>query len=85
MCFRAKPYHVGFRVDDQETGPDPKAQGKTASVDYWYLDGVKRIQEQPFGVSAEIQSPIADVRGGTSIATLTDPDENPVGLLEDTA
>jgi hypothetical protein len=26
MCLRAKPYHLDFRVDSEEAGPDKKEQ-----------------------------------------------------------
>jgi predicted enzyme related to lactoylglutathione lyase len=81
-----QPYYVGFRVDGQETGLDPNGRdkGMTGPVGYWHVDDIERIQEQLVGAGAGVQSPITDVGGGRLIATLTDPDGNPIGLLQDT-
>lgn len=77
MCFQATPYHVGVRVEAQETNPDPKGR------DQGRIEG---IPEQPVGTGGpEIHSPFTHVRGGTSMVRLTDPDGNPIGLLEGTA
>jgi len=51
----------------------------------WHIDDIEGIQGQLVRAGAEIQSPIAHVRGDRLIATLTDPDGNPIGLLQDTA
>ena len=46
-------------------------------------DDIEGIQEQLVGAGSETQSPISDIGGGGLIATLTDPDGNPIGPLQD--
>jgi predicted enzyme related to lactoylglutathione lyase len=81
-----RPSYVGFRVDGQEAGLDPSGRdkGMTGPVGYGHGDDIEGIQEQLVGAGAEVQSPITDVGGGRLIATLTDPDGNPIGLFQDT-
>lgn len=79
MCFQATPYHVGVRVEAQETNPDPTGRDQGT-------DRIEGIPEQPIGAGGtEIHSPFTHVRGGTSMVRLTDPDGSPIGLLEGTA
>ena len=80
-----QPHYVGFKVDGQEAGLDPNGRdkGMTGPVGYWHVEDIERIQEQLLRAGAAVQSPITDVGGGRLIATLTDPDGNPIGLLQD--
>jgi len=63
MCLPAKPYHLEFRVDSEEAGPDK--------------------QEQLVGAGTKIQSRIADIEIGSTIAMHIDPDRDPIRLLEE--
>jgi predicted enzyme related to lactoylglutathione lyase len=82
-----QPFYVGFRVEGLEAGLDPNGHGKgmTGPVGYWHVDDIEGIREQLVEAGATVQSPITDVGGGRLIATLTDPDGNPIGLLQDAA
>ena len=81
MCSQATPYHLGVRVEAQETNPDPV--GRDQGI--WGIDRIEGIEEQPGGAGNEIHSPITHVRGRTSMVRLADPGGNPIGLLEGTA
>jgi hypothetical protein len=82
MCFQAKPYLVGLGVDGQKTGSDPdgRDQGEAGPVGCWDIGDVEGILEPLAG--AEIESPLAHVRGDALVATLPDPDGYPIGLLQ---
>lgn len=80
-----EPYYVGFEVDGQQLGLDPNghASGMTGPVGYWHVDDINGRVKALVEARAAIQRDIADVGGGRQIATLTDDDDNVIGLLQD--
>jgi predicted enzyme related to lactoylglutathione lyase len=66
------PYYVGFETADQQIGlvPNGGPQGMSSPVAYWQVPDIEaRLAE--------------DVGGGRLVATITDPDGNILGLLQD--
>jgi predicted enzyme related to lactoylglutathione lyase len=80
-------YYVGFNVDGQHAGLDPKghSKGMTGPVGYWHVDDINQSLEALLAVGAEAQQPVSDVGGGRLITTVKDPDGNVFGLLQDPA
>lgn len=80
-----EPYYVGFRVQDQEFGLDPKGHDKamTGPVAYHHVDDLDALLQQLLRHGASQQGDIRDVGGGRRIVTLSDPDGNVLGLLQD--
>ncbi len=79
------PYYVGFNVNGQDIGLDPNghAQGMTGPVAYVSVDDVDAARQALLDAGAEAQGDVRDVGSGRRIATVIDPDGNPVGLLQD--
>jgi predicted enzyme related to lactoylglutathione lyase len=85
--YADEPYYVGFKVEGQDAGLDPNGhrKGMTGPVAYWHVDDIKSTLEALLAAGAASQQPVRDVGGGRLIATLTDPDGNVIGLLQDPA
>jgi predicted enzyme related to lactoylglutathione lyase len=82
--YADEPHYVGFRVGDQEIGLDPNghSQGMTGPVGYWEVDDIQKSFQLLLDAGAEVQQAINDVGGGKLIATVRDPDGNPIGLIQ---
>jgi predicted enzyme related to lactoylglutathione lyase len=80
-----EPYYVAFDVGGQDVGLDPNghAKGMTGPVTYWRVDDISDGLAALVAAGAETQQPVSDVGGGRQIATVTDADGNPIGLLQD--
>jgi predicted enzyme related to lactoylglutathione lyase len=83
--YADEPYYVGFRLEDQEFGLDPNGhdKGMTGPVGYYHVDDIKGTLGRLLDGGATQQGEIRDVGGGRLIVTLTDPDGNVFGLLQD--
>jgi predicted enzyme related to lactoylglutathione lyase len=83
--YADEPYYVGFKVGDIDFGLDPNghAKGMTGPVVYWRVDDLDANLEALVAAGAQVQQPVQDVGGGRRIATVTDADGNPIGLLQD--
>jgi predicted enzyme related to lactoylglutathione lyase len=79
------PYYVGYSIESQHIGLDPNghAQGMTGPVGYWHVDDIKTSLEALLAAGAETRQEIKNVGGGRLIASVTDPDGNVIGLIQD--
>ncbi len=79
------PYYVGFDVQGQHIGlvPGGGAQGMTAPVAYWHVPDIEAKLAEVAAAGARVKEPAHDVGGGRLVATVTDPDGNVLGLLQD--
>jgi predicted enzyme related to lactoylglutathione lyase len=79
------PYYVGFDVDGQHIGlvPNGGPQGLTSPVAYWHVEDIEAKLAEVTGAGAVVKDPAKDVGGGRLVATVTDPDGNVLGLLQD--
>ena len=79
------PYYVGYSVEGQHIGllPNGHAQGMTGPVGYWHVDDIKASLEALLAAGAKTQQEINNVGGGRLIASVTDPDGNVLGLIQD--
>ncbi|TNY36123.1 VOC family protein [Thermomonospora catenispora] len=78
-------FYVGFDVAGQHIGLVPGAgtQGMTTSVPYWHVTDIEAKLAEVVAAGATVKEPVHDVGGGRLVATVTDPDGNVLGLLQD--
>ena len=79
------PYYVGFEAEGQQIGlvPGGGPQGMTSPVAYWHVPDIEAKLADVTAAGAIVQEPAHDVGGGRLVATVTDPDGNVLGLLQD--
>jgi predicted enzyme related to lactoylglutathione lyase len=78
-------YYVGFEAEGQQIGlvPGGGQQGMTSPVAYWHVPDIEAKLSQVTAAGATVNEPAHDVGGGRLVATVTDPDGNVLGLLQD--
>jgi predicted enzyme related to lactoylglutathione lyase len=78
-------YYVGFETAGQHIGlvPGGAAQGMTSPVAYWHVPDIEAKLAEVTAAGATVKEPAHDVGGGRLVATVTDPDGNVLGLLQD--
>jgi predicted enzyme related to lactoylglutathione lyase len=79
------PYYVGYEVAGQHIGlvPGGAAQGMVGPVAYWHVPDIEAKLAELTAAGATVQDPVRDVGGGRLVATVSDPDGNVLGLLQD--
>ena len=79
------PFYVGFDVEGQHIGlvPGGGPQGMTSPVAFWHLPNIQATLAAVTAAGANVKEPAHDVGAGRLVATVTDPDENVLGLLQD--
>jgi predicted enzyme related to lactoylglutathione lyase len=79
------PYYVGFEAAGQHIGlvPNGGPQGMTSPVAYWHVPDIEAKLAEVTAAGATVKDPVRDVGGGRLVATVTDPDGNVLGLLQD--
>ena len=78
-------YYVGFDVAGQHIGlvPSGGPQSMTSPVAYWQVADIEAKLAEVTAAGATVKDPVRDVGGGRLVATVTDPDGNVLGLLQD--
>ena len=78
-------YYVGFEAAGQQIGlvPGGGSQGMTSPVAYWHVPDIEAKLAEVTAAGATVKEPAHDVGGGRLVATVTDPDGNVLGLLQD--
>ena len=78
-------YYVGYEAEGQHIGlvPNGGPQGMTSPVAYWHVSDIEAKLAEVTAAGAIVQEPAHDVGGGRLVATVTDPDGNVLGLLQD--
>jgi predicted enzyme related to lactoylglutathione lyase len=79
------PYYVGYEAEGQHIGlvPGGGPQGMTSPVAYWHVPDIEAKLAEVTAAGATAKDPVRDVGGGRLVATVTDPDGNVLGLLQD--
>ena len=79
------PYYVGFDVEGQHVGlvPGGGPQGMTSPVAFWHVQDIEATLAAVTAAGATVKEPAHDVGNGRLVATVTDPDDNVLGLLQD--
>jgi predicted enzyme related to lactoylglutathione lyase len=79
------PYYVGFDAEGQHIGlvPGGGPQKMTSPVAYWHVTDIEAKLAEVTAAGATVNEPVRDVGGGRLVASVTDPDGNVLGLLQD--
>ena len=79
------PYYVGFEAEGQQIGlvPGGGPQGMTSPVAFWHVPDIEAKLAEVIAAGATLKEPVRDVGGGRLVATVSDPDGNVLGLLQD--
>jgi predicted enzyme related to lactoylglutathione lyase len=77
--------YVGFEAEGQHIGlvPGGGPQGMSSPVAYWHVSDIEAKLAEVTAAGATVKEPPHDVGGGRQVATVTDPDGNVLGLLQD--
>jgi predicted enzyme related to lactoylglutathione lyase len=78
-------YYVGFEAGGQHIGlvPGGGPQGMTSPVTFWEVSDIEAKLAEVTAAGATVNEAAHDVGGGRLVATVTDPDGNILGLLQD--
>ncbi|HVV20149.1 MAG TPA: VOC family protein [Pseudonocardiaceae bacterium] len=78
-------YYVGFDTAGQHIGlvPGGGPQQMTSPVAYWHVEDIEAKLAEVTAAGATVREAAHDVGGGRLVATVTDPDGNVLGLLQD--
>jgi predicted enzyme related to lactoylglutathione lyase len=79
------PYYVGFDAAGQHIGlvPGGGPQAMPSPVAYWHVADIEAKLAEVTAAGASVKEPAHDVGGGRLVATVSDPDGNVLGLLQD--
>ncbi|WP_327588272.1 VOC family protein [Nonomuraea sp. NBC_00507] len=79
------PYYVGFEAEGQHIGlvPGGGPQGMTSPVAYWHVLDIEAKLAELTAAGATVKEAAHEVGGGRLVATVTDPDGNVLGLIQD--
>ena len=80
-----EPYYVGFEAAGQHIGlvPGGGPQGMASPVAYWHVLDLEAKLAELTAAGATVKEPAHEVGGGRLVGTVTDPDGNVLGLLQD--
>ena len=78
-------FYVGFDAAGQQIGlvPGGGPQGMSSPVAFWHVPDIEAKLAEVTAAGAAVKEPAHDVGGGRLVATVTDPDGNVLGLLQD--
>ena len=78
-------YYAGYEAEGQHIGlvPGGGPQAMTSPVAYWHVPDIEAKLAAVTAAGATVKEPAHDVGGGRLVATVTDPDGNVLGLLQD--
>lgn len=78
-------YYVGYEVGGQHIGLVPAGgpQSMEAPVAYWEVTDIEAKLAEVTAAGGSVKDPAREVGPGRRVATLTDPDGNVLGLVQD--
>ena len=78
-------YYVGYEAAGQHIGlvPGAGAQGMTSPVAYWKVPDIEAKLAELTAAGAKVKDAAREVGGGRVVATVTDPDGNVLGVVQD--
>ena len=79
------PYYAGYDTAGQHIGlvPNGGPQGMTTPVAYWHVADIEAKLAEMTAAGATVKEGPRDVGNGRLVATVTDPDGNDLGILQD--
>ena len=80
-----EPSYVAFQFDGQDIGLDPNgySKGMTGPEGYWHVEDLHRSLHALVARGAQLRQAPQNVGGGKVIASVRDPDDNVVGLIQE--
>ncbi|MGH2714499.1 MAG: VOC family protein [Thermoleophilaceae bacterium] len=78
-------YYVGFDANGQHIGlvPGGGPQDMTSPVAHWHVPDIEAKLAEVTAAGPAVKESAHDVGGGRLVATVTDPDGNGLGLIQD--
>ena len=78
-------YYVGFEAAGQHVGlvPNGGLQNMTSPVAHWHVTDIEAKLAELTAAGATVKDAPREVGGGRLVATVTDPDGNVLGLIQD--
>jgi predicted enzyme related to lactoylglutathione lyase len=76
------PYYVGYEAEGQQIGLVPNSDMKSP-VAFWHVTDIEAKLAEVTAAGATLHEAAHDVGGGRLVATMTDPDGNVLGLIQD--
>jgi predicted enzyme related to lactoylglutathione lyase len=78
-------YYVGFDAAGQQVGLVPRGgpDSMTSPVAFWHVPDIEAKLAEVTAAGATVKEAAHDVGGGRLVATVTDPDGNVLGLIQD--
>ena len=78
-------YYVGYEAEGQHIGLVPAGgpPGLTSPVTYWHVPDIEAKLAEVTAAGATVKEAAHNVGGGRLVATVTDPDGNVLGLIQD--
>ena len=76
------PYYVGFEAEGQQIGLVPNSD-MSSPIAYWHVVDIEAKLAEVTAAGGTLKEAPRDVGGGRLVATVTDPDGNVLGLLQD--
>ena len=78
-------YYVGYEAAGQQIGlvPGGGPQGMTSAGAFWHVPDIVAKLAEVTVAGATVREAAHDVGGGRLVATVTDPDGNVLGLVQD--
>ena len=81
-----QPFYFGFNIAGYELGLDPNSTvskpGRGGSVAYWRVVDIADAVQHFVRLGATLAVPVREVGEGIKVATVTDPFDNLIGLIE---
>ncbi len=77
--------YVGYEAAGQHIGlvPNGGPQGMTSPVAHWHVPDIEAKLGELTAAGATVKDPVRDVGWGRLVGTVTDPDGNVLGLIQD--
>jgi len=76
------PYYVGYEAEGQQIGLVPNSD-MTSPIAYWHVTDIEAKIKEITAAGGTLKDAPKDVGQGRLVATLTDPDGNVLGVLQD--
>src|SRR5262249_39123330 len=78
-------YYVGYDAEGQHIGLVPAGgpQGMTSPVAYWHVPDIEAKLAEVTAAAATVKAPVRDAGGARLFPSVTAPDGNVLGLLQD--
>ena len=81
-----QPFYVGFNIAGYELGLDPDSTvsrpGRGGAIAYWRVERIEHAVLHFVNAGATVVTDVQEVGDGIKVATVADPFQNLIGLIE---